>query len=210
MGHSLELELLESYFIRKAKVSPKHKRSKRLPEPEELKKCLENCLKTGKREYYWFIILLFLSGRRGADLKRLEKARMFRLENYLWQVSVPFDKKNKKQIFFQLDFKLLEFSWCGVEVTACESQFKNWLESREEEIFENVKIKNLSNMTKSFTPHQLRAVRALLWTLEGMSDQQVMVQIGWSDCRALATYRRLSGEQIRGRSREEVWRSINS
>ena len=210
VGDSLELELLESFFIRKAKNEPKQRRSKKLPEPHELKVCLENCLNSGKLDQYWFILILFMSGRRGADVKRLDKNKMFRLGNYNWQVSVPFDKKNRKEIFFQLDFKVLDQNWCNMESTRCEAEFAQWLEVREGKIFDKVRIKNLASVTKTFTPHQLRSVRALLWTIEGSTDLEVMRKIGWSDARALATYRRLTGGQIRGRAREEGWRSINS
>ena len=210
LGNSLLLTMIKNHSLRIHKeqlksISPKEKN---LPKSQDLRASIRSCQLKNRHDIAWFLILLFISGRRGKDLKRITVRKIQKLSTRCWEVTVPKDKKNNRKILFNLDFDLCNEEWCGSGPDKAGKDFECWLKSKKGKLFDSVCLSNLGSSTLNFTPHQLRSVRALILTLEGNSDSQVMDKIGWKDPQSLLRYRKLPGEQIKGKSREELWKCI--
>ena len=212
LGPSLLLKMMLDHYIRVITANRKAtaKESKNLPKPQDLRSSIRACNNKGRKDLAWFLIILFITGRRGRDLKRMALKKLIKLNDLTWQATIPRDKKNPHKVTFILDFRLCVEEWCGSGPTEASNNFENWIKERKGNLFESVCLKTLASNTLNFTPHQLRGVRAILWTLDGFSDGQVMEKVGWRDPKSLLRYRQLPGGLIQGRSREEIWMTIGS
>ena len=118
---------------------------------------------------------LLASGARGVDLTRVNKIS-FETDRTATAL-VPFDKTSTSFKTIEFDFTCFDDSW--VTDSYNRVSMVNWL--RHSKVSKN-DLKQL-RISCFFRPHELRASKAILLILKGVSKAEVMRRVGWkSEC----------------------------
>ena len=192
---SFNFDCLVNFYVRAGKTSKRKKFIKSIPSAETLKNSIMTLAGKGKDHHAMLLILMFLSGRRAADFKRLRARNITRLDECRFMCRLDKDKKHNHYVDFVLSFEVYEATWCFWNRDVAIRKFERLI--MEEEVFKPVTLACFAR-DAGLHPHSLRSVRAILLIQQGRSDSEVCEYIGWDDTRALRLYTRLPREVIRG------------
>ena len=185
---SYHFNSLLAFYVRAGKNSGKKKVIKNIPSAETLNNSIRSFIDKGRYHHAMLLILMFLSGRRAADFKRLKSRDITRLNNSNFSCRLSRDKKHNFTVDFTLSFDRYDVDWCFLEKEQAIEEFLRI--SQANDIFGPVTLACFAR-DAGMHPHALRSVRAIMLILEGRTDSEVCADIGWDDCRALRLYSRL-------------------
>ena len=121
---------------------------------------------------------LLASGTRGVDLTRI--SRISKHAELRATALIPFDKTNTSFKTVELDYQSFDDSWLVPNLNR--KTLFDWLGTS---MVTQNDLKQL-RLSCFFRPHELRATRAILLILDGLSKEQVMNKVGWkSECSLL-------------------------
>ena len=191
--------LLEEIQLKKAikiskEVRPKAK-PKQLVTSEGFRDACQALLSKNKGRHVLALHILLCCGRRRRDLARITSSNI-RNEHGRFLARLPFDKMNQEPVTFYIDFSSIPMSWSLFSPTQLEEALEAVL-ALSEQPFEFVRPSSFSREV-GFRVHGLRSIKAVYMTLEGVSDADIMTNIGWASLKSLDRYRRLDRSVLVG------------
>ena len=182
---------------RKIKNLEVKKRQPKIATEQKFKNSLYNLVNKNRLEELAFLCLALNTGRRGIDLSRLKKQDLSSLGEGKFLAKLEWDKRNSHPIFFTINLSETA-RWTDGIVNV--GNLNNWLlyQSRSSGLlFKNNIQKNLNRYLDDFNLHSLRSVRAVWLLMEGLSEQEVKLRLGWSDDRSFLRYIRATPEILK-------------
>ena len=202
--------LEESWALRSArKAGSKKKRNiKIIPSPCSFKETIRQLHARKKYDIVWALLVMAGSGRRFADVARIDYENIKQLGKYKYICSVEFDKMNNNPLKFRIDFEAIPPSWRPASLDKIDYFFRLIICHRGSPC-KDLMRNNLARQIKTFHPHGLRSLLAIYLTSLDVNDQKIMRIIGWRDSRSLMLYRRLGRDEIAGKRVEDCVKKAN-
>ena len=183
--------------LRRIKKVEVKKRQPKIATEQNFKSSLYSLINKNKLEELVFLCLALNTGRRGIDLVRLKKQDVSCLGEGKFLAKLEWDKRNSHPVFFTI--KLSETALWTKEIVNI-NNLNAWLLHQSKGtglLFRNNIQKNLNRYLNNFNLHSLRSVRAVWLLLDGLSEQEVKLRLGWSDDRSFLRYIRTTPEILR-------------
>ena len=202
--------LEEAWAVRSARRAGtrKKKNIKVIPEPAAFIQTIRKLHADKKYGLVWSLLVMAASGRRYADVCRLEGSRIKQIGRYKYSCEVSQDKMNASPVKFRLDFQAIPPAWRPASLGKIDAYFRDFA-GRASWPGKYIAKQNIARQISLFHPHGLRSLLAIYLTSLDVEDEKIMKIIGWKDMRSLMLYRRLSRGEIVGASVEKCVRKAN-
>lgn len=165
-----------------------------------LEEDIRNSIPKLKTVEHLFLAIMISSGRRAADVRRIESSRLEIRETEV-EVTIERDKTSSVPVTFSFSWDRSVFNDLSLELRNLARQVK--------QPFKNVSGQRLRRILP-FSLHGCRNRRALKLIYEGSSIEETCSEIGWATHSSFVRYTRISLAKIRkAENFEEVVKTVN-